>query len=171
MSAPHHGASGPNESAATRITPPAKKLSKISKKLAIKKERLVPMNDLPLDAPPVDCPPVYECYVTMKPLKKHRLTITKRYFGRVTRGLMRLMPEKSAKATNEAIGSEYTIDLTGVAISCDDSKRRLIFKFKKESRDIGPVNKIEYDTFKEMIQKHRNYRQSAYRSKYIFSKN
>ncbi|KAK6100580.1 Oxysterol-binding family protein [Brugia pahangi] len=165
MSAPHHGASGPNESAATRITPPAKKLSKISKKLAIKKERLVPMNDLPLDAPPVDCPPVYECYVTMKPLKKHRLTITKRYFGRVTRGLMRLMPEKSAKATNEAIGSEYTIDLTGVAISCDDSKRRLIFKFKKESRDIGPVNKIEYDTFKEMIQKHRNYRQSAYRSK------
>ncbi|EJW74477.1 hypothetical protein WUBG_14615, partial [Wuchereria bancrofti] len=71
------------------------------------------MNDLPLDAPPVDCPPVYECHVTMKPLKKHRLSITKRYFGRVTRGLMRLMPEKSAKATNEAIGSEYTVDLTG----------------------------------------------------------
>lgn len=56
MSAPpHHGASKP-----TRITPPVKKLSKISKKLAIKKERLALMNDLPLDAPPVDCPPIYE---------------------------------------------------------------------------------------------------------------
>lgn len=50
----------------------------------------------------------------MKPLKKHRLSITKRYFGRVIRGLMRLMPEKSAKANSEAIGSEYTIDLTAV---------------------------------------------------------
>lgn len=56
MSAPaHHGASKPS-----RIAPPVKKLSKISTKLAIKKERLVPMNDLPLNAPPVDCPPVYE---------------------------------------------------------------------------------------------------------------
>uniref|UniRef100_A0A1I7VYD4 Oxysterol-binding protein n=1 Tax=Loa loa TaxID=7209 RepID=A0A1I7VYD4_LOALO len=159
----------PNASASnmstTRTTPPTKKLSKISKKLAIKKERPVPMNDLPLDAPPVDCPPVYECYVTMKPLKKHRLSITKRYFGKVIRGLMRLLPEKGAKATNEVIGSEYTVDLTAVAISCDDSRRRLIFKFKKESRDIGPVNKNEYETFKEMIQKHRNYRQSACRNK------
>lgn len=57
MSAPGQGASRPGASA-TRISP--KKLSKISKKLAIKKERPVLMNDLPLDAPPVECPPVYE---------------------------------------------------------------------------------------------------------------
>lgn len=145
----------------------------------------------------------------MKPLKKHRLSISKRYFGRVTRGLMQLVPEKSIKATNEAISSEYNIDLTTVcdlcyhllsfiylsselinmitlkkmdwqirnfpnyfqaAISCDDSRRRLLFKFKKESRDIGPVNKNEYDTFKGMIQKHRNYRQSVNRFRYTFSK-
>ncbi|VBB26864.1 unnamed protein product [Acanthocheilonema viteae] len=161
MSAPpYYGASRP-----ARRNPPVKKLSKIRKKLAIKKERLVPINDLPLDAPPIDCPPIYECHVMLKPLKKHRLSIAKRYFSRITRGLMRLMPEKSAKANSGVIGSEYTIDLTTAAISCDDSKRRLIFKFKKESRDIGPVNKNEYDTFKEMIQKHRNYRQSAYRNK------
>ncbi|VDK73674.1 unnamed protein product [Litomosoides sigmodontis] len=161
MSAPpHHGASK-----SSPIAPPVRKLSKISTKLAIKKERLVPMNDLPLNAPPVDCPPVYECHVTMKPLKKHRLSISKRYFGRVTRGLMQLVPEKSTKANNEAISSEYTIDLTTAAISCDDSRRRLLFKFKKESRDIAPVNKNEYGAFKEMIQKHRNYRQSVNRFK------
>ncbi|MCP9258521.1 hypothetical protein DINM_001554 [Dirofilaria immitis] len=97
--------------------------------------------------------------------KKHRLSITKRYFGKINCGLMRLTPEKSAKASDEVIGSEYIIDLTAVAISCDDSRRRLIFKFKKESRDIGPVNKNEYDSFREMIQKHRHYRQSAYRNK------
>uniref|UniRef100_A0A0R3RIP4 Uncharacterized protein n=1 Tax=Elaeophora elaphi TaxID=1147741 RepID=A0A0R3RIP4_9BILA len=190
MSAPpHHGAPRPARSA-----PPEKKFSKISKKLAIKKERLVPMGDLPLDAPPINCPPNYEvhririyllilfsemlreifqCHVSMKPLKKHRLSITRRYLGKVTRGLIRLTPEKGSKAIDEAIGSEYTIDLIAVcnsllhyvAISCDDSKRRLIFKFKKESRDIGPVNKNDYNTFKEMIQKHRNYRQSTCRNK------
>ncbi|VDM92128.1 unnamed protein product [Onchocerca ochengi] len=182
MSASRHGAPGP-PTTSTKTPPTAKKKSKISKKLAIKKERLVPMNDLPRDAPPVECPPIYEvpinaqfnqyqltkdiehCYVTMKPLKKHRLSITKRYFGKINRGLMRLMPEKSAKANSEAIGSEYIVDLTTVAVSCDDVRRRLIFKFKKESRDIGPVNKNEYDSFKEMIQKHRNYRQSIYRNK------
>ncbi|VDN03735.1 unnamed protein product [Thelazia callipaeda] len=148
-----------------KIIATSKKLSKISKKLTIKKERPVPMVDLPADAPPVDCPPVYECYVLMKPHKKHRISITKRYIGKVARGVMRLTPEKSVKTNNDAIGSEYTVDLTAIAISCDDAKRRLIFKFKKESRDIGPVNKDEYEIFKEMIQKHRNYRQSAYRNK------
>ncbi|OZC06227.1 hypothetical protein X798_06790 [Onchocerca flexuosa] len=127
------------------------------------------MNDLPHDTPPVEYPPIYECYVTMKPLKKHRLSITKRYFGKINRGLMRLMPEKSAKTNSEAFGSEYIVDLTTVAISCDDVRRRLIFKFKKESHDIGPVNKNEYDSFKEMIQKHRNYRQSICRNKYILA--
>uniref|UniRef100_A0A915Q7B3 Oxysterol-binding protein n=1 Tax=Setaria digitata TaxID=48799 RepID=A0A915Q7B3_9BILA len=159
-----HNTGGPSQTS-PQIPSTATKLSKISKRLAIKKERPVLMNDLPPGAPPVECPPVYECYVTMKPLKKHRLSITKRYFGRITRGLMRLMPEKNAKANNDAIGSEYTVDLTAVTISCDDNRRRLIFKFKRESRDIGPVNKNEYDLFKEMIQKHRNYRQSTYRNK------
>lgn len=73
MSTSRHGASEPN-TLTTRITPPVKKLSKISKKLAIKKERLIPMHDLPLDALPVDCPPIYEvsnsfsiaCYIKKK---------------------------------------------------------------------------------------------------------
>ncbi|VDM50534.1 unnamed protein product [Toxocara canis] len=140
------------------------RLLRLSKKLKKAPEPVV-MDDLPLDAPPVNCPPPYEGFLSMKPYKKRRITVAKRYYARLFRGLLKLTGSKAQRMSYECLASEYTIDLSNVLVKIDDARRRFIIVYKSEAHQLAPVNREDYEKWKTNIRSHRLFRQSFRRQR------
>uniref|UniRef100_A0A914RLN8 Uncharacterized protein n=1 Tax=Parascaris equorum TaxID=6256 RepID=A0A914RLN8_PAREQ len=91
------------------------RLLRLSKKLKKAPDPVV-MEDLSPDAPPVNCPPPLEGYLSMKPYRKRRISVAKRYCAKLVRGLLKLTNGKGQRMSYECLASEYTIDLSNVSV-------------------------------------------------------
>uniref|UniRef100_A0A915AZ51 Oxysterol-binding protein n=1 Tax=Parascaris univalens TaxID=6257 RepID=A0A915AZ51_PARUN len=140
------------------------RLLRLSKKLKKAPDPVV-MEDLSPDAPPVNCPPPLEGYLSMKPYRKRRISVAKRYCAKLVRGLLKLTNGKGQRMSYECLASEYTIDLSNVSVKTDDARKRIIVAYKSEAYQLTPVIRDEYEKWKTNIRKHRLFRQSFRRQR------